>query len=212
MGVARMFEFEKIVGEKVALVSLAAGQRYKVEFIGRFKNNMLLVSLPLEENIRFKMKVGQCFLFRYQQGNVIYNYHTRIVRLCNAPYLCMQLVSAGSRADEMLVREPRLGLDKKSLKIALRDGNRQLSVSVVDISINGARLVSPVRLGQVNDVFHIDLSTQDGSTSICLPCKICYVRSEIASGSSAENGCYHHGIAFIHVSPRVENFLLRFAG
>ena len=99
---------------------------------------------------------------------------------------------------------------KKEIKITLQDGKQKIAVTVADISINGAQLVSDTRIGKVNDEFNIELSIKEGASSIRLSCKIRYVRTEYKSTDHIGKVSYHHGIEFLQMAVNVENFLMRF--
>ena len=207
-----MFEFEKMAGETVLLVSPA--RKYTVEFIGAFRNNVVLVSLPEVMAGHPDMGVGRRIHIRFKRANVTHNYQATIVKICSKPYLCLRLLHSSVSVNMTpLARETRLKIDKKEIKVTLLSADEQISVSLVDVSLNGARLVSVVRLGGVNDTFTVNLSVVGGAhNDICLPCKIRYVRLEIGISLNESNSRFHHGVEFLRLTPSVESFLMRLVG
>ena len=196
-----------LIGKKAALVRLADSKsQFQVELQECLRNNILLVSsLNTPESI-----VGQRYQIRFVENNVTYSYHTKVVRVCNDSTLCLQILLPNQKDHEVEQRVTRVPVDKKEIKITLQDGKQQISVGVLDISVNGARLVSNVRLGQINDVFNIELTLKEGARSIRLPCRIRYVRTELAEDQLVKNVSFHHGVEFLQLTTNVENFLFRF--
>ena len=206
-----MIELERLIGRKANLVSLKpASQVIEVELVECFRNNILLVSQPIFVPGQDQMRVGQNFQIRFELNNIIYSYHTKIVRFCNNTQLCLQVLIPGADTQNSLGREPRVKVEKKEIKITLQDGKQKIPVSVADISVNGARLVTNTRLGKINEEFNIELTITEGGSSVRLPCKIRYVRTEYESTLEPENISFHHGVEFLHLADNAENFLLRF--
>ena len=206
-----MIELQKLIGRKASLVSLTSASRvFNVELVECFRNNVLLVSPSGSNPGQAQMQVGQNFQIRFKFNNIIFSYHTKIVRFCNNAQFCLQVLVPGFDAQDGLNREPRLKVEKKEIKITLQDGKQKIPVSVADISVNGARLVSNTRLGKINEEFNIELAITEGSSSVRLPCKIRYVRTEIDTINHSKNISFHHGVEFLHLAANAENFILRF--
>jgi hypothetical protein len=202
-----MNEIRKLVGSKAKLVSLSSEcQNMTVELVECFRNNTLFVFC----SDMARIVVGQCFNIQFNQNNITFSYHTKVVRVCNEPYICLQVLLPGQDTLEKQNRETRVKVEKKELKITLQDGKQQIPVSVADIGINGAQLVSNVRLGNVEDIFNIELTIKEGASSIRLPCRIRYVRTEVNSASQDAKIRFHHGVEFLQLTANVENFLYRF--
>ena len=208
-----MIELEKLTGQQFSLISTSARkQKYSVEFLGNFRNQALLVSCPERLCGDEMIRVGQCFHLRINQDNITYSWRTRVVRLCSEPYLCLQLVQPQNKEMVAGERETRVRVGRKEMCISLLGENGNTSVSVADISLSGARLMSHARLGDIGDVLTINLSVSHGENSIRLPCKICYVRSDLASPLPANDKMYHHGVEFMDLSMANESFLMRLGG
>jgi len=207
----KLIEFHDLVGKKANLVSLrAATQVFNVELVECFRNNVLLVSQPDFVSANVQMQVGEYFQIRFEINNIVFSYHTKIVRFCNNAQLCLQVIIPGTATQANLVREPRVKVEKKEIKIVLQDGKQKIPVSVADVSVNGACLVADSRLGNINEEFNIELTIKESASSIRLPCKIRYVRTEIDSTTQPEKNRFLHGVEFLHLANNAENFLLRF--
>lgn len=210
-----MIELEKMMGQPFSLISTSAHkQKYSVDFLGSFRNQALLVSRPEGLGGEGVIRVGQCFHLRTNQKNIIYNWRTRIVRLCSEPYLCLQLVQSQrvrpqkneTRSGE---REARVRVGCEEIHISLQGEKGDAAITVADISLSGARLMSYARLGDIGDVLTISLSVSHGESRICLPCKICYVRSDLALSLPSNEKTYHHGVEFMDLSLANETLLMR---
>ena len=155
------------------------------------------------------MKIGQCFQVRFFVGNVVHSYHVKVVRFCNNAHLCLKLLMPGETEKNNVDREPRVKVEKKEIKITLQDGKQKIPVTLGDISISGAQLVSLTRLGNINDEFNIELAINEGARAIRLPCKIRYVHTIFNTTVQSKEMNFHHGVEFLHLADKAENFLLR---
>ena len=206
-----MIDFEALKGKKAKLVCLdATVKSIDVELIECFRANVILFAQPEHVSSQAQMKIGQRFQVRFNENNITHSYHAKIVRFCNNSQLCLQLLIPGESQSDALTREPRIKVEKKEIKITLQDGKQKIPASIKDISVNGAQLVSSARLGNVNEVFNIELTINESASSIRLPCKIRYIRTEIESSSQVKKINFHHGVEFLHLADNAENFLLRF--
>ena len=100
----------------------------------------------------------------------------------------------------------RVPAAKVSLRLMMTEGDTQVPVSIVDVSVSGGRLVSNQRLGDVDDRFNIEFHTNPGMESVCLPCTIRYIR-EVIEGSAR---AFHHGVAFVELDDPTRVYLERF--
>ena len=206
-----MIDLEQLIGSKANLVSLTStSQVFNVELVECFRNNVLLISQSTSSLGQAQIQIGQNFQIRFKFNNIIFCYHTKIVRFCNNAQFCLQVLVPGADVQDGLNREPRVKIEKKEIKITLQDGKQEIPVSVADISVNGACLVSNTRLGKINEEFNIELAISEALSSVRLPCKIRYVRTEIDSINHSKNISFHHGVEFLHLAANAENFILRF--
>ena len=197
-----MNKLKALIGKKATLVTVSQlSSVLNVELLECFRNNTLLVSCSEMKGV----KIGHKYQIRFVENNVTYSYHVKIARVCNESSLCLQLILPGQQH-----RAERVPVDKKQIKIILQDGKQQIPVTVADISVDGARLLSTTRLGKINDIFNIELIMSDEGRSIRLPCKIRYVRTEPGDKQSINELCFHHGVEFLQLDANVENFLFRF--
>lgn len=207
----RVIELERLIGRKVNLIPLkTTSQAFDVELVECFRNNVLLVSQPNFIPGQPQLHVGQTVQIRFELNNIIYCYHTKVIRFCNNAQLCLQMLIPGTDTQNNLSRQQRVKVRKKEIKIMLQDGKQKIPVSVADISVNGACLVADTRLGKINEELSIELTITEGSSSIRLPCKIRYVRTEYESTLAHNNISFHHGVKFLQLATNAENFLLRF--
>lgn len=208
-----MHMLEEFIGEKISLVSLAPPKyQYEVLLAGSFRNNVLLVSQPSNTNMQSSVNVGNDFHVRINRDKITYTYHARVTRVCNEPYLTLQLLLENDASRAKVARKNRLKCFNKEIHISLEEGGHQIPVSMADISISGAKLVANTRLGKVGDILKVQLSVNGGANKLRMSCKIRYVRSEVARTPTVKDTQFHHGVEFLQLTENVENFLLRFVG
>ncbi len=208
-----MHMLEEFIGEKISLVSLAPPKyQYEVLLAGSFRNNVLLVSQPSNTDLQSGVGVGGDFHVRINRDKITYTYHARVTRVCNEPYLTLQLLLANGTNRPKVTRKTRLKCLNKKIQISLGEGNNRIPVSMADISITGAKLVANARLGKVGDILNVQLSANSSASKLRISCKIRYVRSEVGGTRTAKGAQFHHGVEFIQLAENVENFLLRFVG
>jgi len=206
-----MLGLEDLVGDKAMLISAAPTKRCcEVELIAQFSNNTILVSQPKDFESYTELAPGKSILLRVNKANVSHNYQAKVKRICQEPYICLQLMEPGKDQKSTSDRELRLNVATRQINIRLYDGLKQHTVSVGDISSNGARLVSGIRLGRVNEIFNIELSTPHSNGKVCLPCKIRYVRTDLGSEETGSDSRYHHGVEFLYLQENAESFLSSF--
>jgi len=206
-----MHMLEEFVGEKISLVSLAPPKyQYEVFLAGSFRNNVLLVSQPSHTDLPSGINVGNDFHVRISRNKITYTYHARVTRVCNEPYLTLQLRLANETSKSKITRKTRIKCVNKEIHIFLEEGNNTIPISMANISITGAKLVANTRLGRVGDTLKIQLSLNNGASKLRMSCTIRYVRSEIGGAQTAKDSQFHHGVEFHQLAENVENFLLRF--
>lgn len=198
---------KELLGQKAKLIRLAtSSEQSDVEIVEYFRNSTLLVSCSSNRSFH----VGQRYQIRIEDENITHSYHVKIARVCSDSHLTLQVVLPGSANLPLEHRADRIKVQKKEIKITLQDGKQKIPVSVADIGPNGARLVAATRLGKVNDVFYIELSVNRNKSSIRLPCKVRYVRTECNFEAQDNDLSYHHGVEFLQLATNVENYLLQF--
>lgn len=156
-----------------------------------------------------KKELASTYQMRINSGNVVYNYNTSISFVCHDPitYLHLSLPNANQRLSER--KSPRISTKKRALKLSISNGKALMNASMADISLEGAKLISRQRLAKVDEIFYIDLQTEQDAPTITLPCKVRYVRTDIQT-EGQDSIVFHHGVEFSELSVFAEQFIASF--
>ncbi len=173
------------------------------ELIGYRPGQSLLVTeldLPPGQE---PLKTGELLVVRTDNGDTTYAFRSSVLKLCAEPYPYTHLSYPTGVEAVMLRRTQRVTLDCPMFGLTLRDGERNVPVTVADISVAGARLIAAERLGTANERLSIDLQLVPGSCPVSLPCLIRYVNDQAA------DPMFHHGVEFIGLDSGARLFITR---
>lgn len=137
-------------GDLVQLQPLQEGveERYTVRFIGLMKGKSVLVSHPVVDEKLIFVREGQTFLVRAFSGVNACGFQARVlkVNLTPFPYLHLAYPTA---VHAVRVRQAMRAPVDIIIAIYEREGGALIaSGRIVDLSVGGARVHSPVRFGE----------------------------------------------------------------
>lgn len=200
-----------MVGAGFQLEPVGGDACYLVELIGYVTDRSLLVTPPREEDGRISVREGDEVAIRYLGGDNSYAFYTRVLRVCSEPYPYLHLEYPAGVQGAITRRGMRYPIDGPVLSLAMLDRGREIRVIMADISVNGARLVSPARLGEVGDTFSIEMPDihQASDETLVLPCVIRHVSEQIGMDGGA-GSMYHHGVEFDRLEAAAQLFIARF--
>lgn len=200
-----------MVGAGFQLEPLGGKACYLVELIGYATGRSLLISPPREEDGRIAVKEGDEVAIRYLGGDNSYAFHSRVLRICAEPYPYLHLEYPVGVQGASTRRGMRYPVDGPVLSLAMQDRGREIRVIMADISVNGARLVSPARLGEIGDSFSIEMPdiAQSAEEPLVLPCRIRHMRAQIGMEGGVGT-MYHHGVEFDRLEAAAQLFIARF--
>lgn len=129
-------------GDPVQLQTLHAthAERYQVRMIGVFAPISLLVTAPTVQGKLVFVKEGQQFLVRGFVGKDAVAYKTRVLKSNLAPFPYLHLAYPESVQSMRIRASARVPVD---LVTAVASPVGQAAARLVDLSVGGARLVSP---------------------------------------------------------------------
>jgi len=200
-----------IVGSSVFLSTVEGDERsvYEARVLGYADRQSLMITLPKQNNTPLLVADGDRFIVRYVENENAYAFETQVLQCCEKPFGYLHLSYPEGVQGVMLRRSQRVKLNEKqrpSIRLSMHDGKNSISVSMADISLAGAQLTSPSRLGSINDQFTIDMHLGQSDTPVSLPCVIRYVRSEINN----DQDIFHHGVEFHEMDAQAQTFINRF--
>jgi len=171
-----------------------AHARHEVRYIGFIKDKSLLITLPFLEGKGLWMQEGQTVVVRGFNGIYAYAITTQVIRARSHPFPYIHL-SWPLKVECQIVRHSlRVGVSLPA-KVTLPDAS-SVAASMVDLSVSGAMLDSPLELGAVGThpkvEFAVDFEGQ--AMDLSLP-TIIHNSSEKPDGSG-----FHVGIKFENVS------------
>ncbi len=197
-----------IVGSGIKLEKIDTREIYLVELLGYSVGRGLIISTPTESNSRPAIKPGDEISIRYLGEGDAYAFRSRVTHVVNDPYPHAHLEYPGGIQGETVRRAVRVPVQPNALRLTLNNDGKAVTVSMQNISLGGARLVSPARLGGCGERFSIDLPTMSGGeqSALTLTCIIRHV-SELRED---DQKVFCHGIEFENIDRHGREFIARF--
>jgi len=130
------------------------GRRMHVRVIGYVPGKSLLVTTPQVGGKVMIIREGQPFVVRMLVGNKVVGFATQVLRSCAVPYPYLHL-SYPDEMEQIIVRKAqrvrvKLFASVKNCNPDLQS-DKGVSVTVSDISISGAMVMSGKQFGEVGD-------------------------------------------------------------
>jgi len=197
-----------LVGSPIQLDRLLkGGESANGTVIGCVVGKSVMVSWPTQQGNLITTEVGEEFVAKISDGDANYAFRTSITHLCQEPFPYVHLEYPGGVVGSLLRRGHRVPVDLPTIRLSVRDGPRTLAVTMLDVSQSGARLVAPERLGDVGEIFTIEMRIRPGNERVTLPCNIRYVLAG-PSGVKGERA-YYHGVEFKGMDGKAQGFVER---
>lgn len=205
-----MIDVNRLVGSEAVLIPVNRnGDRIDVVIIGFCRNETLMVELKNEALVISDEILNASYQLRTNFENIVYTFNTDIKVVHNEPmtYLHLSLPNTNQRVTER--KSPRVTVKNHELTLSVNTGAAQMKASMADLSLEGARLVAKHRLAKVDEMFFIDMLVEQGTSTITLPCKVRYVRTDIQT-EGQDSIVFHHGVEFGELSDSAEQFIESF--
>ncbi len=172
------------------LFSSDSGTEYPAQLIGYRAAKSIIFSAPRLKKPTSMVPGTECMIRFFTSGNA-YSFEVKILAYLTEPYVHIH-VGFPTHLNTVVVRtQPRFPV---TLPLANTIQDR-VSITMVDVSMFGARLVSSLPLGEIHDHFNLDLRLPlaDGMRTMRLDSVIRYVRR---LDPNSKCGDYHHGVEF----------------
>lgn len=153
-----MPQFRAISGDLIQLDPFPKKdeRRYASRVIGLLGNQSLLINVPVVEGSYIIVRPDQMFTARMMHSNQVIGFQTQVLKVLSspAPYLHLRIPL---EFEARQIRQSRRCQIKH--KIQVRAGKQDKQDAILeDISIDGARMISRVPLGEVSDSIKLYLS------------------------------------------------------
>ncbi|MCF6281914.1 MAG: flagellar brake protein [Candidatus Polarisedimenticolaceae bacterium] len=184
-------------------------ERFAVRVIGYLLNESIVTTTPMRAGKVMLIREGMTFTIRLLQGDAVLGFNAKVLHSATKPYPHIHLAYPDDVETKVVRNAQRVN---SNLKASVR--NTQLmeeeeqyhKVTLVDISLTGARLECRELLGKVGDVLHINapLRVCESEEFLRTLVNVCSVTPR-----ETEDGerVYYYGVAFRMLS-RIQKLLL----
>ncbi len=176
------------------------------EIIGYTESQGLILSHPRKDDIPVQVDPGDKFYVSLQQDDANVSFETRVIEVQTAPYPHLYTTYPDTIRTGLLRKSNRVPAPPTEMHLVMESGETNLPISMRNISVSGARLVSEQRLGAVNSQFQIDIQAGAGQPRVRVGCMIRHVQEVTEKNRPS----FHHGVEFIGMDAEVQLFLWKF--
>jgi len=202
-----MIDIMRLVGHKGVLIPVDChGEHVSVTIIGYCPNKSLMVVMDGNITDLSESALNSNYRLRINHKNVVFHFNTFINRVCHEPMMYFHLHFPDSNVPLRKRRSPRMATSKNAFTLSVNTGNKSMSASLADLSLDGAKLIATERLAKVDEFFCIDMLIENEQSTITLPCKVRYVRTDIQTDGQ-DSIVFHHGVKFEELTDRAETFI-----
>lgn len=196
-------DFDLPVGSPIQFELLSGHQQQKaqVHLIGYEPGKSILVSMPRIDGEAMQLLINDGVAVRYLFGNAVHAFESAVLRICKDPFPFIHLLYP-KVIESVKVRSA----ERVSIRI---DGEAQpgegkdvTPVSLLDLSIGGARLSSPRDLGDINDTFSLSFDLTFAGLRETL-----HIPVVIRSSTRKSQDEYLFGLAFEELDERQRLFV-----
>ncbi len=183
---------------------------FQVCLIGYRASHSVLVTMPQKGNKPTAIEEGAAVIVRYIGDSKVYAFESKVLHAHVDPYPYLHLEYPKGIQGIMMRRTMRVPVNTPVLTLSMLDQEgHQLSVTMADISIDGACLISSSQIGKVGDEFLINMphiaATFDDD--INLSCIVRYMRNETEADGTIS---YKHGVEFRQLDQAALRFIEHF--
>ncbi len=188
-----------------------ATDRFAVRVIGYLPNESIVTTTPMRGGKVMLIREGLNFTVRLLQGSAVLGFNAKVLLSATKPYPHIHLTYPEDVEAKVIRNAQRvssnLQASVKNMQLVEGDDEEQShKVTLVDISLTGARLESDEQLGKVGDVLHINapLHVCESEEFLRTSVNICSITPR-----ETEDGrrVYYYGVAFRMLS-RIQKLLL----
>jgi hypothetical protein len=176
------------------------------ELVGYTHGQGLIISHPQKDGIPVQVNPGERFIICMQQGVDDICFETDVLSILDTPYPHIHTTYPANIRSGSIRKSSRVPAAPANLQLII-DGNiDNTNISILDVSCSGACLIAERQLGSVNDMFQINLQTEDGGPGVDLTCMIRHVHETTHENQSR----FSHGVLFIGMDAEAQLSLWKY--
>lgn len=202
--VSRLEQIQLAPGDLVQLQTLSTtnAERYQVRMIGFHAPVSLLVTAPTTQGKLVFVKEGQQFLVRGFVGKDAVAYKTRVLKSNLSPFPYLHLAYPDTVQSMRIRSSARVQVDL--VTAITREGAGQASAKMTDISVGGARLLSPRPVANKNETVKVSFRINPAGLDVYMTLNA-LVRA--VSADDSLDGQIATGIEFVDISEQDRLYL-----
>ncbi len=191
-------------GDLVQLQTLhpTHAERYQVRMIGFHAPVSLLVTAPMQQGKLVFVKEGQQFLVRGFVGKDAVAYKTRVLKSNLSPFPYLHLAYPDSVQSMRIRSSARVSVDLVTA-IVRADGS-QGSARMTDMSVGGARMLSPKPVAQKEEQIKVSFRINPAGLDVYLTIN---ARVRAVSNDETQQGLIATGVEFVDISEQDRLYL-----
>lgn len=176
------------------------------ELIGYAQNQSIILTHPRKDNVLVQVDAGDRFYVSLKHGDADITFETEVIAVLDSPYPHLHTSFPKETRTGPLRESNRVPAAPVDVHLILDNDEPDIPISITNISVSGASLVSEKPLGVVDDQFLINIQAKAGQPPVEVDCMIRYVRDM----SKKNHPMFHHGVEFIGMDAEVQLFLWKF--
>lgn len=202
--VSRLEQIQLAPGDLIQLQTMSTtnAERYQVRMIGFHAPVSLLVTAPTSQGKLVFVKEGQQFLVRGFVGKDAVAYKTRVLKSNLSPFPYLHLAYPDSVQSMRIRSSARVQVDL--VTAITREGAGQASAKMTDISVGGARLLSPRPVANKNETVKVSFRINPAGLDVYMTLNA-LVRA--VSADDSLDGQIATGIEFVDISEQDRLYL-----
>tara|TARA_R110000764_G_scaffold9476_1_gene30429 strand:+ start:125 stop:973 length:849 start_codon:yes stop_codon:yes gene_type:complete len=191
-------------GDLVQLQTLhpTHAERYQVRMIGFHAPVSLLVSAPTQQGKLVFVKEGQQFLVRGFVGKDAVAYKTRVLKSNLSPFPYLHLAYPDSVQSMRIRSSARVSVDL--VTAIIRADGSQGSARMTDMSVGGARMLSPKPFAQKEEQLKLSFRINPAGLDVYLTIN---ARVRAVSNDETQQGQIATGVEFVDISEQDRLYL-----
>lgn len=203
--VSKLEQIQLAPGDLIQLQTMSAtnAERYQVRMIGCHAPVSLLVTAPTSQGKLVFVKEGQQLLVRGFVGKDAVAYKTRVLKSNLSPFPYLHLAYPDSVQSMRIRSSARVSVDLVTA-INRDNGAAQASARMTDISVGGARLLSPRPVANKDEVIKVSFRINPAGLDVYMTVN---ARVRAVSADESQDSQIATGIEFIDISEQDRLYL-----
>jgi len=194
------------IGSTVTLQAQSdLSQTFSMSVLGMLPSKSVLVT-PNDQAAKQKLHFieGEKLIVRFQWQDTKYAFETQVNVAQNEPFEYYHLAFpdriSGVLCRKVIRKKPPRG--RYDFSLTMHEAGTSFTSSLTELSLQGATVISPQKLGEVKDSFSIELCPSQSDKKITLPSIIGYIKHD--------GDFYHHGLYFHKLNARADAFIVTY--